>query len=126
MTGSNPTTKPKLTLGRLVLETARGDVKERTLSATEAEELRDHLDSMAAHAKEQVALRYYVAPFRFIEPESDHDPRGPHIVDANGNAVAMLYWSGHPIEETEAAEQETYRIGRAMAAAIDPNSNSER
>lgn len=62
-------------------------------------------------------MNYFPTPFRFVEPESDSDHNGAHIVDARGSIVAKLFWPGHPPEETEAAEQETYALGRAMAVA---------
>lgn len=64
-------------------------------------------------------MEYFRAPLRFVEPKSDSDPNGPHIVDADGHLVAKLFWPGHPPEATEAAEQETYRLGEAMARAAD-------
>jgi len=65
-------------------------------------------------------MKYFTPPFEFHEPENDSDPRGPHIVDAAGNSVAMLYWPAHSAEETEAAEQETYSIGYRMATLGGP------
>lgn len=61
----------------------------------------------------------YFRGLRFVEPTSDSDVNGPHIVDANGAIVAKLFWPGHPVEETAAAEQATYTLGRAMAAALE-------
>lgn len=62
-------------------------------------------------------MKYFKQPFRFVEPETDSDVNGPHILDANGGIVAKLFWPGHPPEETAAAEQETYALGRAMVLA---------
>jgi hypothetical protein len=97
-----------MTLGRLLLETARGSVKERTVTGKELAEIRANM------------ARYFKGPLRFREPQTDSD--GPLIDDADGNPVAMLYWPCHPVEETTAAEQATYELGRAMAAALEPTS----
>ncbi len=96
-----------MTLGRLVLETARGTVKERTVSGRELAEIRANME------------RYFRGPLQFREPQTDSEV--PVIYDATGNQVAMLYWPGHPVEETAAAEQATYALGHAMAAAIGPH-----
>ena len=60
--------------------------------------------------------QYFKPPLRFVEPADDQS--AATIVDADGNAVAMLYWPGHPIDQTEAAEQATYELGRRMAAVL--------
>src|SRR5450631_872280 len=60
-------------------------------------------------------LKYYKPPFEFREPKTDNE--GPLIYDAEGHQMTMLFWPTHPVEETGAAEQETYRLGRAMAAS---------
>ena len=60
-------------------------------------------------------MKYFKTPLRFVEPASDSDVNGPHIVDAGGGIVAKLFWPCHPIDETEEAEQEIYALGRAMA-----------
>jgi hypothetical protein len=57
-------------------------------------------------------MKYYKAPFEFREPKTDNE--GPFIYDKDGNQIAMLFWPIHPVDETEQAEQETYRLGRAM------------
>lgn len=101
-TGSN---ERPMTLGRLMLETARGTVKERTVTGKELAEIRANM------------TRYFKGPLHFREPVDESG--APYIYDANGNAVAMLMWPGHPVEETAAAEQATYAMGRAMAAVID-------
>lgn len=64
------------------------------------------------------ALKYFPTPFEFREPKTDSDTA--MIVDAKGFAVAYLFWPTHPAEETEAAEQETYALGRAMADVASP------
>lgn len=78
--------------------------------------LRRDVDALLARST-VAALKYFPTPLCFIEPESDSDREGARIVDAAGNLVARLFWPCHPPEETEAAEQETYALGRAMAAA---------
>lgn len=60
--------------------------------------------------------RYFKPPLRFVEPIDDQS--AATIVDANGNAVAMLYWPGHPVDETHQAEQATYELGRRMAEVL--------
>jgi hypothetical protein len=98
-----PETKAKpLTLGKLILDTARGDVKQRTLSPEEAQQVWGSI------------RRYFKGPLQFIEPENDGD--WPRIVDAEGFPVANLFWPCHPADENEAAEQATYSLGHAMAA----------
>lgn len=104
---SSETSERPMTLGRLVLETARGNVKERTVSGKELAEIRANM------------ARYFKGPLEFREPLDESG--APYIYDANGNAVAMLMWPGHLVEETAAAEQATYALGRVMAAAIEPN-----
>lgn len=94
-----------MTLGRLLLETARGSVKERIVTGKELAEIRANM------------ARYFKGPLHFREPLDESG--APYIYDANGNAVAMLIWPGHPVEETAAAEQATYALGHAMAAVVD-------
>lgn len=62
-------------------------------------------------------FKYFRSPFEFREPKTEND--GPFIYDADGHQIAMLFWPTHPVEETEAAEQETYRLGILMADAAD-------
>lgn len=100
---SEKASEPPMTLGRLVLQTARGTVKERTVTGKELAEVRANME------------RYFKGPLQFREPRTDSE--GPVIYDAAGNQVAMLFWPTHPAEETGAAEQATYALGRAMAAA---------
>jgi hypothetical protein len=57
-------------------------------------------------------MRFFAPPFRLVEPE---DNGAAMIVDAAGSAVAMMMWPGHTPEDTEAAEQETYAVGRRFA-----------
>jgi hypothetical protein len=102
----------KLTLGKLVLDTARGDVKERILTPTERDEV------LASIAK------YFKGPLQFREPLDDSG--APYIYDAEGHIVAMLMWPGHPVEETAAAEQATYALGRLMASIPVPDETLER
>lgn len=92
-----------LTLGKLILDTARGDVKQRTLSPEETRQIWESIG------------RYFKGPLQFSEPKDDNE--FARILDASGNLVAHLFWPGHPADETEAAEQATYALGRAMAAA---------
>ena len=60
-------------------------------------------------------LKYFYPPFKLVEPETE---TAANIVDSKGNLVAMMYWPTHPVEETLAAEQETYAIGRIFAATL--------
>lgn len=99
------TNERPMTLGRLLLDTARGTVKERTVTGKELAEIRANM------------ARYFKGPLHFREPLDESG--APYIYDANGNAVAMLIWPGHPVEETAAAEQATYALGHAMAAVVD-------
>lgn len=71
-------------------------------------------------------LKYFPTPLRFVEPVDDSDRRGARIEDANGNMVAQLYWPCHPPAETEAAEEETYALGRAMAEAFERIAHLEK
>ena len=99
-------------LGKLILETARGNVKERVLSLEE-------------RAKVLAGIRrYFDGPFEFREPRDDNG--APYIYDSKGNAVAMLMWPAHPVEETGDAEQATYALGRLMAAACSEDQTSEK
>jgi hypothetical protein len=61
--------------------------------------------------------KYFKGPFEFREPKSDSD--GPWIYDGEGHQVVMLFWPTHSAEETPDAEQETYRIGRLLADAMN-------
>lgn len=106
-------------IGKILLETARGEVKERVLTREETAAVIAELERAADRAKHRVA-HYYRLPLRFVEPASDSDHNGPHIVAADGSIVAKLFWPCHPANETEAAEQATYALGRAMAGATDP------
>jgi hypothetical protein len=60
-------------------------------------------------------VAFFKPPFELVEPEDDG---AAMIRDANGNNVAMMFWPGHTPEETEAAEQATYELGRLFASAI--------
>lgn len=122
---AHETSERPMTLGRLMLETARGNAKERVLTPKEAREIGKQLVEIGEKAKAAVRAQFFPGPLNFIEPESDQDVLGPRIVDANGSLVASLYWPGHPAEQTEAAEQETYALGRAMATALDSPSDPE-
>jgi hypothetical protein len=62
-------------------------------------------------------LKYYNQPFEFREPKDESS--GPCIYDRDGNQIAMLFWATHSVTETAEAEQETYRLGRAMAKAVN-------
>lgn len=57
--------------------------------------------------------KHYPKPWKFAEEGSNG---GPGVLDANGSVIASLFWPTHPAEETAEAEQETYRLGRAIAA----------
>ena len=73
-----------------------------------------------------MAYKYFKPPFELREPKTENGAANIH--DADGNFVAMMYWPTHPVEETEAAEQETYALGRARAAVgagIIPNGPTE-
>lgn len=61
--------------------------------------------------------KFFTPPFAFIEPKDDNE--APRVVDSRGNWVLTLYWPGHAIEDTEAAEQATYELGRAMADLLN-------
>lgn len=61
-------------------------------------------------------LKYYKPPFEFREPQTDSE--GPCIYDRDGHQIAMLFWPTHNATETSDAEQETYRLGRAMAKLL--------
>lgn len=102
----------RLTLGKLVLDTARSDVKERVLTPTERAEVLSNI------------ARYFKGPFKFREPLDDSG--APYIYDANGSIVAMLMWPGHPADETAAAEQATYALGRLMASIPVPDETLDR
>lgn len=58
--------------------------------------------------------QFFSPPFTLVEPEGNG---AAMIVDADGKSVAMMMWPGHPPEETEAAEQATYALGRVFAKA---------
>ncbi len=63
-------------------------------------------------------LKYWVPPFRLVEPETDN--QAANIMDSKGNLVAMMFWPTHPVEETAEAEQATYHLGRLFATAAQP------
>jgi hypothetical protein len=63
-----------------------------------------------------MSIAKYFPGLRFVEPTSDSDPNGPHIVNAHGEVVAKLFWPCHTLAETAEAEDSTYALGRAMAA----------
>jgi hypothetical protein len=71
------------------------------------------LQARAAVPQAAADFKYYKPPFEFREPKDEAG--GPCIYDRDGHQIAMLFWPTHPVEETEAAEQETYRLGRMMA-----------
>jgi hypothetical protein len=96
-------------IGKILLDIARNGSRELT-----SEEQRGIADDFTLDVLR--ARGYFKEPLRFVEPRDDQ--AAAMIVDANGNAVAMLYWPGHPVEETEAAEQATYALGRCMAAVL--------
>jgi hypothetical protein len=98
-----PAGQRPMTLGKLILDTARGNVKQRTLTSDEAAQMRESI------------ARYFKGPFGFREPQNDSE--AAVIVGADGTSVASLYWPCHPVEETAAAEQATYALGRVMADA---------
>lgn len=63
-------------------------------------------------------FRFVPGPLTFHE-EHPHVNGGPAIVDAKGSVVAVLFWPCHAPEDTAAAEQELYAVGRLMTAAAN-------
>lgn len=63
-------------------------------------------------------MKYHKLPLKFVEREN-FGQKAPWIEDADGRSVAMLMWPAHPPEEEDAAVEELYVIGRAMAEAIE-------
>lgn len=91
------------------------DLLDATPGATLSGEASE-LSGEASRPRELLPSKQYLKlPLRFVEPVTDSD--WPRIVDAEGFPVANLFWPAHPADETEQAEQATYALGRAMAAA---------
>jgi hypothetical protein len=53
------TGRRKMTLGRLILETARGDIKERVITGEDARDIHEQLTRIGLEVREKVRAEYY-------------------------------------------------------------------
>jgi hypothetical protein len=71
----------------------------------------------AYDASPKLDIKYYPKPWKFIEElNTTHSGTFAAVVDAKGCTICYLFWAAHPPEETDEATEETYAIGRAIAA----------
>jgi hypothetical protein len=67
-------------------------------------------------------FKYFPSPYR----AADGEPDAAHVLDANGQMFLMVMWPTHPIEETEAVEQEAYRLSRVVADSLNTALSSKQ